>query len=418
MKNALALIAVALGVIAGIVAFIGGIDLIGHWSALEPTPRALKSALCMATALAGVAMIAVGMRGLRTASGKLAAAGAVLAANTWESVTQADLRYERHYQPPTRGKHSRPSVLTVRVASARDLDLQFNRETWFDRFCKHLGIAKEFETGNASFDRAIYVRGDVDSRLGMALKQASVRSVITAMLDTGFNEIRHETRRLEARWTGYDPAKHGDVDGSTAASLAALVAALPPGIGRQAGPRTQWSARVFLWAATVGFAACGLFSLEYPPLRWGQLWLAVLPVALMLWLGFAWFSAWLLHGHSRSHDHWIGIATASLLALPLGTLGGLGWYNGKMGAKDSIEHQALIVDKQATTRKGRTTYTVYVRDWRRPDDTLSFRVESGAYAQASVGQSKVLIVTHDGRIGIEWLQGYRLVPLAEAEPGG
>jgi hypothetical protein len=35
-----------------------------------------------------------------------------------------------------------------------------------------------------------------------------------------------------------------------------------------------------------------------------------------------------------------------------------------------------------------------------------------------VGQSKVLIVTHDGRIGIEWLQEYRLVPLAEAEPGG
>lgn len=326
----------------------------------------------------------------------------------WEARTLGAVAHQLRYRPRTSGKNSQPSLLSLRVATSSKIDLQINRENWFDRLCKSLGIAREFQTGYRPFDDAWYLRGEIDARFGMQLKQGELRGQIHGLMSAGFTELRHRPGWLQLDWTGFDPGKHAMPGEAEVAALAAVAGALPAASNAPI-PR-QTAAKVALWSAVIAFGACFVLGLDYPPVREWDLWRLVLPAAALSFAMFAWTSAFVLHGYSRSHDHWILLAVAGLLCCTIGSRGVLAWWNGH-GDPSPVTVQPLQVADYWTTRhKNRTTYRVSVPDWKREGAYLQYRVEPQEYNQIAQGARTFEVRTQAGRLRVEWEHGYRVLP--------
>ncbi|MBK8067137.1 MAG: hypothetical protein IPK27_05805 [Rhodanobacteraceae bacterium] len=326
----------------------------------------------------------------------------------WEARTLGGVAHQLKFRPRTSGKNSQPSLLSLRVATASKIDLQINRENWFDRFCKSLGIAREFQTGNRPFDDAWYLRGEIDTRLGMQLKQGELRGKIHGLMSAGFTELRHRPGWLQLDWTGFDPGKHtmpGEVE---VAALAAVGSALPAASNAPI-PR-QTAAKAALWSVVIGYGACFLLGLAYPPVREWDLWRLVLPAAALSFAMFAWTAAFVLRGYSRSHDHWILLAVAGLLCCTIGSRGVLGWWNGHEDPSPVGVQQVQVLSHWTSRHKNRTTYRVKVPDWKRDGATLSYRVERQEYDQIARGARTFEVRTQAGRLRVEWQHGYRVLP--------
>lgn len=326
----------------------------------------------------------------------------------WESRALGGVSHQLKYRPRTSGKNSHPSLLSLRVATASKIDLQINRENWFDRLCKSLGIAREFQTGNRPFDDAWYLRGEIDTRFGMQLKQGELRGQIHQLMSAGFTELRHKPGWLQLDWTGFDPGKHAMPGEAEVTALAAVGGALPAASNAPI-PR-QTAAKVALWAFVIGFGACFVLGLAYPPVREWDLWRLVLPAAALSFAMFAWTAAFVLRGYSRSHDHWILLALASLLCCTIGSRGLLGWWNGHDDPSPVVAQQAQVADHWTTRHKNRTTYRVSVPDWKRDGAYLQYRVSPQEYEQIARGARTFEVRTQAGRLRVEWELGYRVLP--------
>lgn len=317
-------------------------------------------------------------------------------------------RHELKFRPATRGKHAQPSLLSLRVPTASRIDLQITRETWFDRFCKSLGIAQEFQTGDRDFDAAWYLRGEVDSRLGLALRHGEVRGQLRTLLASGFTALRVDAGHLQVDWTGYDPARDPLPGAPAAQQLAAIAAALPSGGSAQA-PR-QYAVSIALWLVVLALGAAYAAGIDYPPVRAWDLWRLVLPTALLAWLAFAWISAFALRGRSRSHDQWLVLVLAALLGCTIGARGLLGWWNGSTDASPVVVHEAPVTALWSKRHKKRTSWWLAIPDWRREHETLDYQISRAQFESLREGASRVIVSTRAGALGVEWQTQRRIVP--------
>ncbi|GMU42273.1 MAG: hypothetical protein IT479_14225 [Xanthomonadales bacterium] len=326
---------------------------------------------------------------------------------SWEKRAVGGAQVELRYQPPRHGKHSHPSVLSLRAPTAAGLHLQISREGWFDRMCKLLGIAQEFQTGDREFDAAWYLRGEVDARAGMALRHGELRGQLKQLLALGFTGLQVEGGYVQADWAAFDPARNplpGDAAGS---ALAAIAAGLPAGASSPT-PRRH-AAAIALWLCVLGIGGCFVLGIAYPPVRGWDLWRLVLPVAVLAWCMFAWIAAFALRGRSRSHDQWLLLVLTALLTCTLGARGLIGWWNGYADPAPLVVHEATVEQLWTKRRKNRTTYWLAVADWR-GSDTLRYKIARDQYASLRTGASRVIAHTRAGRLGVEWQESWRVVP--------
>jgi hypothetical protein len=127
---------------------------------------------------------------------------------------------------------------------------------------------------------------------------------------------------------------------------------------------------------------------------------------------FAYVSALLLRGTSTSHYKWGGLMLGSLILFPLGSVGTLALLNGALDSSQPATHKATVVEKYTTRSKNRTNYHVRCASWRKPGETISYQVSMTEHGLAVPGQSHMVVTTHSGWLGVEWLAAKYL----EAQP--
>lgn len=326
----------------------------------------------------------------------------------WAPRQSGEFSHQMRFQPPRRGKHSHPSMLSLRVPTASKIDLQITREVWFDRFCKSLGIALEFQTGDRDFDANWYLRGEVDTRLGMLLKHGDLRGQVRMLLNQGFTSLRVDKGWLQADWTGFDPGTNPQPADIAGPLLTAIAAALPTGSSAQT-PR-QFAVNVGLWTFIIVSACSFVAGIDYPPVRGWDMWRLVLPTAALSWALLAWTAAFALRGHSRSHDRWLLVVLAGLVTCTIGARGVLGWWNGARDSTEVVVRDVAVDNLWTERRKKRTAYLLSVQDWKRPGKSLRYEVTPVQYASLREGISRVEVRTRAGRLGVEWQAGFRLIP--------
>jgi hypothetical protein len=313
-----------------------------------------------------------------------------------------------------KGKHGRPSALTITVPVPTTGEFQVVPETWFDRFCKRLGVATEIQTGDDTFDAESYVRTDAVEFTQEYLADPVKRIAILDVRRLGFPKVTLKDGTVTALWTGFDPGRHDkpDLTADAAARLVLLARNLPPHKpefdSRTGQHRKEW--QVAFWAFLALFAATILSLIAYPPTWAGEL---VGTAALVFVPGlaiFAYLSAWLLSGTSTSHYAWGALMLGAVFLVPMGSIGTVGLLNGALDKSKMQVHTQLIVDKYTTRSKNTTHYHVKCASWREGGGTESFKVSSTDYNAVVPHRSHMVVATCPGALGIEWLDGKRVVP--------
>lgn len=334
------------------------------------------------------------------------------AADTTETAELDGTAYTVHYQTPIKGKNGRPSSLVVGTAVPTDGEFRITGETGFDRLCKSVGLAVEIQADDPDFDDTCFVRTDAVEFTQAYLTDPIKRVAIVDLRRLGFPEICLADRRIEARWVGFDPVKDDrpDLAVDAAARLILLSRNLPepqPEFAARTGTwRKRW--QVVLWLTLVAFALT-IFSLfAYTPLHFGSL-LARAAVPLFVGLpAFAFVSAVLLRGTSRSHTAWGALMFGAILLFPPGAIGTVALVNGLTDGSPPTAHDARIVRKYTTKSKSKTNYHVECQSWSEPGKTVSFRVGSTEYNRVAEGKSNLRVTTRAGGLGVEWLVSKQL----------
>jgi hypothetical protein len=316
------------------------------------------------------------------------------------------------YTPPVKGKHAKPSVLTFSTECACKGEFQMTVETWFDKMCKRLGIATEVQTGDEKFDDECYIRSDTPEFTAAYLTDPVKRIAILDLRRFNFKDVSLTDGKLTAKWTGFNPDTDDrpDLNADVAARLLILARNLPaeqPEFAHRTGAHRKLGQFV-LWTGLILFALTAIGIAAFPPVETGELLFRAAAV-LLAWPLFAYISAYLLSGTSRSHNAWGALMLGSLLLFPPGCAGTIGLLNGLLDSSPEVAHDALITDKYTTRSKNKTNYNVRVASWRDPGETVSFRVSSSEYGTVAPGRSQMHVVTRAGWLGVEWIKSKRVV---------
>src|SRR5262245_14251852 len=134
------------------------------------------------------------------------------------------------YSPPVKGKNGRPSSLIIHTPVKTKGEFQIVVETWFDKFCKRVGLATEIQTGDEAFDKQCYIRTDMEEFTKAYLTDPLKRVAIVDLRRFGFNTVSVDDGDVSVMWTGFDPLKHDQphLVEEVAARLILLARNLPP----------------------------------------------------------------------------------------------------------------------------------------------------------------------------------------------
>lgn len=312
------------------------------------------------------------------------------------------------YTPPVKGKNARPSVL--RISAAIDVEGEFEivPESGFDRFAKKWGVAHEIQTFDASFDHRCFVRSDTVEFTEAYLGNPDNRGIIANLHDMGFKSVTLKGHEIKAEWAGFDPLKDDapDLAEEVGARLILLSRKLPADLPepdlRARNRRRQ--IQIILWTVLIVFAATIVSLFRFSPVRTSDLFLRALPVFVVGFPVFMFLALLLLRGTSRSHYAWRDLAIVGLILFPVGSLGAIAFLNGLLDDAPAVEHDSRILRKYTTRSRNSTTYHIECDSWRDPGETEDFSVSSTDYGAVIEGQSRLVVTTGAGRLGMEWIK--------------
>jgi hypothetical protein len=289
------------------------------------------------------------------------------------------------------------------------------RETGADRFGKRVGLNREVQLGDAGFDAAVYIETDSpEDDVQRTLADEALRGVVRALLDA-------ETTRVEldpAGLSAVSPVRGGAIDvatfESTAAQLAQAAAALPLfDAGRVTKARSQVGVVVTMvvlflaWPFAMGLMGRG-------PIDRGAT-LVGLAGGLALWAVLTFALAMVVRGKSDSLRRLGMLAGPSLLCIPMTTYGAVVWANRELDTSPPVDHPTTVQRMWTSRPKNTTYYHLDVASWRPGEVTQSLNVSPAFYSRSKQGMG-IVVTTHAGKLGWEWVDTFRLTPRETTRP--
>jgi len=299
-----------------------------------------------------------------------------------------------------------------------DIDfVNLSRETGADRRGKRLGISREHQTGDPTFDDEVYVDSNApDGLLRHILASAELRRAVLSLFEvyTGTIELFPVIHRRSLIVITLRKPTRAVLDperlGTMVDALGAIAAGLPyDGVN----PKTENRPSCFgcigialllcivVFTGALAFIVLLVLAFSgWDIVGHGHLLIGA-GAGLLLWLVLVFVSYAFVKGRSSSHRTFGCLATC---LLPLGVLGGMAGLNAINCALDEspdIEQHVEVLSKQ--TRAGRsTTYFARIESWREGEDERSLRIPRRVYEQ--IEQGSVLVVhVHEGVLGWEWI---------------
>ena len=332
------------------------------------------------------------------------------------------------YQIKTRiidRRHERQGIW-IGVAGAAGGDFLLKPESGFDRFCKRIGLVKEYQTGNPAFDEAVYiVADDPDTRREIATSPALMEAALALFAAAGkeyafIQGLRHQRGRLWLEVNNNWTASEQDLRKTArfcVPKLAAISAALQARQMGLPGKRKALfgAATELLLAAAAALACVGAVQLCLWML--GYLFLGSVPYTLdqaalltdALSLGGALLLALLLAGFLLTGKS----ARAHLVLLELLLLGGFGafgtawaqlrYLNMEFDRTAAVDYEVQTRERRISVSSGGTSHYIEIDDWLKPGQTVEIYVTESLYEQVRAG-APLYIRQRAGRLGYRWVE--------------
>jgi hypothetical protein len=306
-----------------------------------------------------------------------------------------------------------PMGLSLHARTRPLPDVTFTIESSLDRTGRAIGLTREVQLGDASFDPHVWVDSSIPDEVVHGLLRApEVRRAIVAILHSGHRQPNVipsiDVKMCEAGvLASIGLSALDDIAGLKALveCVATIARTIVPPATKVAPVRTPPRvAAIFILAVVLGVAAipsCVAGSMHppliahYAPVVYGILgglvaWLAVMPLF-----------AFLVRGRSSSMTTLLFAGFVWLLVLGFFGAALAPLLNWALDDSPVEEHRATVVSiEQLTSDDDAVYYRVTLQSWKDPADTFTLsRGEPGTLAPGK----KVLVRTHRGRFGWHWL---------------
>jgi hypothetical protein len=284
--------------------------------------------------------------------------------------------------------------------------LVMRREAASDRFGKRHGLNREIEVGDAEFDAAVYLESNSpDANVQRTLADPALRKAVRGMLDDGARRLVLGPKGLYAECTIPAGRLPGFGVDETMARLGEIAAALPLYQTGQAD-KPHWLYESALTTLTI-VAVISIIVLGVRAPLDGTAKLVGIGSGLVLCALVTLAGIKLLRGRSDSLSRISSLVVTSLIVLPWGSYEGFCWANQKLDKSPGIDYPTRIVRTWTTTRKSSTYYHIEVAPLRRGGPAVSLNVSAAFAEKAAVGRG-IVVTTHEGKLGWEWLDSFYL----------
>ncbi len=311
------------------------------------------------------------------------------------------------------GSKNRQPYLEIAIAHSFHYDFCVIREGWLDAFFKRAGINREIQTKDAAFDRDYYILSQRPEDAARCFASPEIRAAVSAILRTGFTEVKAEKGALTARWNRFRAERLDQAAVTGVLDSLILIKQCAPFV--PASRETSWPLwrirKTVFYAASIGSLAAGFLlyligSAVYRLLDPAAFFFETLKYSLPIFAMFVWFAALLLRGRASSHRELAVVFWTSLFGIPFLLLGAMMTANGVLDAQDPMSHDVSILEKYKTRSKNSTTYHIRTSSWREGHEDEHLTVGHGFYNTILPGESKMRLVTKPGALGYEWLDTY------------
>jgi hypothetical protein len=284
------------------------------------------------------------------------------------------------------------------------------RETGLDRFGKRIGLNREVQIGDEELDALAYVETDSpDDDVRRTLADDRARRAVRELIREGVTRVQLDPSGLSA-----DRAVRSAADMSaasfehTAALLAEAASALPVfTAGRAAKARSALTGVLAMVGAgmimPVLMIAAGKSPIDPGAKQLGA------AGGLGLWLLIVVGLVVTLSGRSTSLRRVALSSLAALLIVPVGFYSALCWTNRELDESPRVDHATTVTRVWTSRGKNTTYYHVDVASWRADMGTITLDVSS-SFANGAQKGSKIVVSTHAGKLGWEWVEAFKLTP--------
>jgi len=311
------------------------------------------------------------------------------------------------------GVRNRPPRVALSAASALRGDFSVRREGGTESFFKSIGLAGEAQTGDAAFDRELYLAGSSREHVQALFSDAQNRDAVRALFALGLDSLELNDGELTAI-RGRPPQF---LELSTLrsaleqfAALRTTPAALHVAIQGVGGVRTRSIDKACLGVLGVAASAFMATTSLLEPMVDGQFAMFVdsWRPALILYGALVGATLLLLRGRANAPRELLLIA---LLGLPSV------WFGGVSGAMlanqylDPSQPQIVRVPllRHYVSRGKHTSYHFVFSGWRKSDGAVHVVVPFEIYRKARDKQSWRL-ETRAGRFGYAWIDSLEPLP--------
>ena len=317
------------------------------------------------------------------------------------------------------GSRNTPPSFHLSIAAPSGAEFRLTRESAAHRFFKRIGISVEVQTGDRTFDDAVYIQSDDPGLVRSAFAERRRREAAQRLLGLGYNRVLLNKGRLEAQIHPFRDTTLVDSPRLETAlrALGSIAEHLDQVLGgvRRAPNNSRTALRAVFYSLSIGSAVVGLAaffrgSAEYPPLDRFELFLASLKYGLGGYAIYALLAFSRLRGSSSSHVHLLTNLTVGLFGLPALAVGLLTLLNGQLDQGPRSEHLVTVQGKRHSHSRDSDTYYIKFASWRAGHRQDEIGVGHGFYNRVEPGKSRVRLVTAPGRYGYEWVEDYRLQP--------
>lgn len=294
------------------------------------------------------------------------------------------------------------------------LMFSFQRETRLDRALKWLGLATELQTGDAEFDRRIYVEGDHPALHRLLRENARLRAALLALMARTAARIFSDGRHLwvESAELAYASAE----DLRTLHGIMGHLRSAEP-------PRAHWFFDRFLWTAVflealvwsvALYGVPGLIETLHREITLGHgrmyfdLWALARPGLLLAGAAFvvlAGLTVLLLRGSSRGRRVLAECLVVLVLGLPVAGIQAVDDYNRSRDSAPAAVHEYRVVAKEERRHRRRTSYLLRLEPATAgaPGFAAAYPVRPDVYANSRVGGS-LRFTVRTGRFGLPWIE--------------
>lgn len=302
------------------------------------------------------------------------------------------------------GGKSYPPKAVVSVRSALPGDFSVTREVAADTFFRRIGFTRVVQTGDTAFDGEFLLEGSSREYVQALFSDAHNRDLVRALFASGFDSIELDSGNASARKSGEAHPMDLPVVTSVVERLASLRAA--PAMSEYAlhggisGKQIQWgvTAGVFVAMSLILWAFIGTRPLVEG--WWGAAqreWHVIALVCAVLVPAII-ASLWGRPAANRE----LGFIAILLPVLLFGGLCTALLANQKLDAGTLRVHEVRLVTKYVTHGKNSISYHLELKSWRKDLFFVDALVPYDLYGRLKPGQT-VAVGTHDGWLGIEWI---------------